>query len=79
MVESVFVKIKIDNSLIILGSIYRPPNANVAYFEAIKCQFENISNLYLNTILMCDFNLNTNDKDKFILISELELLVYQLK
>ena len=77
-VESVFVKIKIGNSLIILGSIYRPPNANIAYLEAIKCQFEKISNLNLNTILMGDFNLNIKDKDKFILISELEL-VYQFK
>ena len=51
------VLVKIGNSLIILGSIYRPPNANVAYvyLKAIKCQFEKISNLNLNTILMVTF------------------------
>ena len=73
-VESVFVKIKVGNSVLIIGSLYRPPNAKVAYFEALKYQFEKCSNLNLCTILMGDFNININDENKVILI-----LLYQFK
>ena len=78
IVESVFVKIKIGNKLILVGSIYRPPNALSEYWSSVKLLIEHYSQFGLGTIIMEDLNFDINDERKASTIYELEL-IFQLK
>ena len=78
IVESVFVKIKIGNKLILVGSIYRPPNALSEYRSSVKLLIEHYSQFILGTIIMGDLNFDINDERKVSSIYELEL-IFQLK
>ena len=77
-VESVFVKIRVGNTPCLVGSLYRPPQTNVATHEIIVKHIEKAINLNYKTIIMGDFNLDINDTRKKNIVNEIELL-FQLK
>ena len=60
--HSVWVDIKVKNVHFTIGSIYRPPNAPVSYFDLIISDLETISSLSTNVIIMGDLNFNCFDK-----------------
>ena len=73
-VESVFVKIRVGNNPCLVGSLYRPPQTNVATHEIIVKHIEKAINLNYKTIIMGDFNLDINDTRKKNTVNEIELL-----
>ena len=60
--HSVWVDIKVKNVHFTIGSIYRPPNAPVSYFDLIISDLETISSLSTSVIIMGDLNFNCFDK-----------------
>ena len=64
-VESVFVKIQVGNNPCLVGSLYRPPQTNVATHEIIVKHIEKAINLNYKTIIMGDFNLDINDTKQY--------------
>lgn len=55
--ESVWCQIKLDNTMIILGAVYRPPNSPISYLEDIQLYLEGLRIRSSRIIISGDFNL----------------------
>ena len=55
-VESIWINIKNDKKSLAIGMMYRPPSSNVAYFNAILDQVDQIYTNHDNVILLGDLN-----------------------
>ena len=57
-VESIWINIKNDKKSLAIGMMYRHPSSNVAYFNAILDQVDQIYTNHDNVILLGDLNYN---------------------
>ena len=57
-VESIWINIKNNKKSLAIGIMYRPPSSNVAYFNALLDQVDQIYTDHDNVILLGDLNYN---------------------
>ena len=57
-VESLWIKVKCNSENVVIGVMYRPPSADVAYYNSILDQLDFIHAHYDKVILMGDLNHN---------------------
>ena len=57
-IESLWIKVKLSSDYIVVGIMYRPPSANVCYYNAILDQLDYVHAQFDKVILMGDLNYN---------------------
>jgi hypothetical protein len=59
VLEALWIEIKIERHPVLIGGFYRPPDANLNYFNLIEESFDRVLNTqYSNIVIAGDFNLN---------------------
>ena len=56
--ESVWIETTLDQTSILVGSFYRPPNSNVNYWNLIEESIEKANDTSLKFLILGDFNTN---------------------
>ena len=72
LTECVWVKVKCNSVLTIIGSIYRVPNSPVSYYENILHDLDLIFSHGHDMIVMGDFNYDTLKHDQVIKVQNIE-------
>ena len=54
--EAVWIETRVDQTRLLVGSFYRPPNSNVNYWSLIKESISNVNNLAVQFLILGDFN-----------------------
>ena len=61
LLEAVWVETKIAQETLLIGSFYRPPNADASYWQLIDDAFEKAGNTPHKYIVLGDFNINCSN------------------
>ena len=72
-IESLWLTLTINSKEFIIGTVYRPPNANIVYNEQILDEIERLKNLYEHMILLGDLNYDCSHSSSNF-VNELEEL-----
>ena len=71
-IEAVAIKVSIGSKHILFSSIYRPPSANICYYNNMVLYMEELVSSAYDTVFMGDFNLDISKRvDKVTEISNL--------
>ena len=75
--EAVWVETRLELKGLLIGSYYRPPNANVQYWDLISESLRKVNNSTMKFVILGDFNTDFLNRPSQYLLDMLTL--YQLK